>query len=338
MKQQSTTRNTTEGEAIMRYSKKPGRLTALTALAGLTLALAACGGDDSTSSSSGGSDLAGKSLTVGSKEFTEQKILGQIAILALEDAGAEVKDETGITGTTNVRKALDSEEIDMYWEYTGTGYTEILGNETADAPADSQELFDAVKEQDAKDNGVTWFAKTTANDTYAFATSAENSDSTGVTTLSDYADLVNSDPESATMCAAAEFLDRQDGWPGLEKAYGFSLPDELITEVDLGIVFTAVPKADPCAFGEVFETDGRIPANELVVLEDDKDYFVGYEVAMTAREDVLSDAPEVEGVLDAIAAELTTEELQGLNAQVDVDGLPEEAVAQKWLEDKGLIG
>ncbi|MGH3362770.1 MAG: glycine betaine ABC transporter substrate-binding protein, partial [Nocardioides sp.] len=233
--------------------------------------------------------------------------------------------------------ALESGEIDMYWEYTGTGWTDILGNETADAPTDTQELFDAVAEQDAE-NGIKWIAKSTANDTYAFATSQETSDSTGVTTLSDYAELANSDPEAASMCAAAEFLDRQDGWPGMEKAYGFELPDEQITEVDLGLVFEAVPKADPCAFGEVFETDGRIPANDLVVLEDDKDYFVSYEVAMTVDEGVLADSPELEGVLEPIAEALTTEELTQLNSQVDVEGLPVEAVAEQWMEENDLLG
>jgi len=316
----------------MRHSKK-ARLIVLAT--GLALTLAGCGGEES---SGGSGELSGKSFTVGSKEFTEQLVLGQIAILALEDAGATVQDETGITGTTNVRKALESDEIDMYWEYTGTGWTEILGNETADAPADSQELFDAVAKQDLEQNDIEWLAKTTANDTYAFATSQETSDQTGVTTLSDYAELVKSDPESASMCAAAEFLDRQDGWPGLEKAYGFSLPNELITEVELGIVFTAVPKGEPCKFGEVFETDGRIPANDLVVLEDDKDYFVGYEVAMTTQAQVLEESPALEDVLDPIAEKLTTEELQELNAQVDVEGLPAEAVAEKWLQDNDLIG
>ena len=311
------------------------RLIALAA--GISLALAACGDDGGTASEGGGEALSGKTFTVGSKEFTEQKILGQIALLALEDAGATVNDETGITGTANVRTALESDEIDMYWEYTGTGWTDILGNESADAASDPQELFDAVKEQDAE-NGIEWIAKSTANDTYAFATSQATSDELGITTLSDYAELVNSDPESATVCAAAEFLDRQDGWPGLEKAYGFSLPDDLITEVDLGIVFTAVPSGDPCNFGEVFETDGRIPANELVVLEDDKDYFVSYEVALTVNEQVLTESPELEEVLTPIADALTTEELTLLNSQVDVDGLPVEGVAEKWLEDNDLIG
>ncbi|MDQ3484863.1 MAG: glycine/betaine ABC transporter substrate-binding protein [Actinomycetota bacterium] len=315
----------------MRYSKKAARLTALAV--GVTLAVAACGGDGG----GGSGELAGTSLTVGSKEFTEQIILGQIAILALEDAGASVKDETGITGTKNVRKALDSDEIDMYWEYTGTGWVEILGNDVADAESDKQALFDAVKEQD-KENGVEWILKTEANDTYAFAASQATTEELGVTTISDYAELVNSDPESATMCAAAEFLDRADGFPGVEKAYGFDLPDEQITEVDLEIIYTALPKADPCAFGEVFESAGQIPANDLVVLEDDKQYFPGYEVALTINEEVLADTPEIEDVLAPIAEKLTTEELQQMNASVDVDGQPHEAVAEQWLEDNDLIG
>jgi osmoprotectant transport system substrate-binding protein len=88
----------------------------------------------------------------------------------------------------------------------------------------------------------------------------------------------------------------------------------------------------------VFESAGQIPANDLVVLEDDKQFFPGYEVAMTVREEVLSDTPELEEVLQPVSDALTTEELQQLNAQVDVEGLPVEAVAEKWLEDKDLIG
>jgi osmoprotectant transport system substrate-binding protein len=108
--------------------------------------------------------------------------------------------------------------------------------------------------------------------------------------------------------------------------------------VDLEIIYTALPKGDPCNFGEVFESAGQIPANDLVVLEDDKSFFPGYEVAMTIDEKVLEDSPEVEDVLDPIAEKLTTEELQEMNAQVDVEGLPEETVAEQWLQDNDLIG
>ncbi len=317
-----------------------------TLITGLALVAAACGDDGGSGSGGGGgdepanevADLSGASFTVGSKEFTEQLILGQLTLQVLEDAGAEVKDETGITGTTNVRKAMESDEIDMYWEYTGTGWAELLGNDVGEAATDSQELFDAVAEQDLTENDVKWLALAPVNNTYAIATSQSTSDELGVTTLSDLAGVSSDSPEDATLCAASEFIDRADGLPGLEKAYGFDLPEDALTEVELGIVFTRVPEGDPCKFGEVFATDGRIPANDMVVLEDDKNFFVIYNLALTMNKSVFDKYPELEDLFAPISEKLTTEELQALNSQVDVDGLPEEQVAQKWLEDNGFIG
>jgi osmoprotectant transport system substrate-binding protein len=311
------------------------RLTAV--LVGVAMAALACGGDEGDGG--GGDDgLSGASFTVGSKEFTEQLILGQITIQALEDAGASVNDQTGITGTTNVRQALTSGEIDMYWEYTGTGWAELLGNEIADAPTDEEELFETVAEQDLSENNVKWLALAPVNNTYAIATSQETSEEFGVESLSDYAGLANDNPADASLCAASEFIDRGDGLPGLEETYGFDLPESALTEVDLGIVFTRVPQGEPCKFGEVFATDGRIPANDMVVLEDDENFFVIYNLAMTMSNDVYEEHPELEDVFAPIAEKLTTEELQQLNAQVDVDGLPVDQVAQRWLEGNDFIG
>ncbi|HET7326934.1 MAG TPA: glycine betaine ABC transporter substrate-binding protein [Nocardioidaceae bacterium] len=317
---------------------KTVRLTALAA--SLALMAAACGGDDSGGSggNAAGGGLDGASITVGSKEFTEQLILGQMAILALEDAGASVNDETGIVGTDNVRAALTSGAIDLYWEYTGTGWTVHLGHEATEAPTDPQKLFDQVAEEDLQKNNVKWFALSPVNNTYAIATVADRAEELGVSTLSDYAGLVADDPSAASLCAATEFLTRADGWPGVEQAYNFDLPDSQIAEVDLGIVFTRVPEGDPCNFGEVFSTDGRIPANDMVVLEDDKDFFVKYNLAMTAMQDTFEQHPELEDVFTPIAEALSTETMAELNAQVDDEGLPPEAVAEAWLEDNGFIG
>ncbi|MEJ7628978.1 MAG: glycine betaine ABC transporter substrate-binding protein [Nocardioidaceae bacterium] len=312
----------------MRYTRTAVRLTAL--LAALALAGTACGSDDSGGGGSG--PLKGVSLTVGSKEFTEQLILGQITIQALENAGASVEDQTGITGTTNVRKALTSGEVDLYWEYTGTGWTTILGHEVSEAPKDDQALFDAVAKEDLG-KGIKWFALSSANDTYAIATASGGD----VTSLSEYASLANSDASAASLCAAAEFLDRDDGWPGVEKAYGFDLPTENITEVDLGIVFTQVPSGEKCHFGEVFATDGRIPANDMLVLDDDKDFFVKYDLAVTMNADLYDKNPKVAEILTPIAEKMTTEELQKLNAQKDVDGIPPEEIAKTWLADNGFV-
>jgi len=314
--------------------KRKLRLTAL--LAAVSMTTLACGSDDSGGGGDG--ELSGASFTVGSKEFTEQLVLGQITVQVLEDAGAKVDDQTGITGTTNVRKALESGEIDLYWEYTGTGWAEILGNEPGEAPTDEGELFKAVADQDLQKNNIQWTALAPVNNTYAIATSQEASDELGVTTLSDYAELAKDNPDDASLCAASEFIDRGDGLQGLQEAYGFELPKSSLTEVDLGIIFTRVPKQDPCNFGEVFATDGRIPANDMVVLDDDKSFFVIYNLALTMPKDVFDKNPALEDIFTPIAEKLTTQELQKLNAQVDVDGLPVEQVAQKWLEDNDFIG
>jgi osmoprotectant transport system substrate-binding protein len=324
----------------MRHQKRTMvGMAALSAV--LALTAAACGGDDDGgggTSKNSGVDLSGTSFTVGSKEFTEQLILGQMTIQLLENAGASVEDQTGITGTTNVRKALTSGEIDMYWDYTGTGWSELLGNEISEAPDDEQALFDAVAKQDLSENNIKWFALTKANNAYALATSQETSDSLGVTSISDLADLASSSPDDATVCAASEFIDRADGLPGVEKTYGFTFPPDGLTEVDLGIVFTQVPKGEPCKFGEVFATDGRISANDMVVLDDDKNFFLKYDLALTINNDVYEkNKQQLDDLFTPVADALTTEELQKLNAQVDVEGLPEDEVAKQWLEDKGFI-
>ncbi|HSE09533.1 MAG TPA: glycine betaine ABC transporter substrate-binding protein [Nocardioidaceae bacterium] len=217
-------------------------------LAGLSMAAVACGGNGGGGDGDG--QLSGASFTV-AKEFTEQLIL-----------------------------------IDMYWEYTGTGWAELLGNEADQAPTDEAQLFETVAQRDLQENDVKWIALAPVNNTYALATSAEASEDLGVTTLSDYAELANSSPQDASLCAASEFIDRADGLPGLEDAYGFELPESSLAEVDLGIIFTRVPQRDPCNFGEVFATDGRIPASDMLVLEDDESFFVIYNLALTMNNSI----------------------------------------------------
>jgi len=132
-------------------------------------------------------DLSGVSLTVGSKEFTEQLILGNITKLALEDAGADVDDQLGLVGSTAVREALTAGEIDLYWEYLGTGWVTYLEN-TEGIP-DPQEQYEAVRDADAA-NGVTWLEPAPFNNTYAIAMTTEDSEELGITSVSQIGDLI----------------------------------------------------------------------------------------------------------------------------------------------------
>jgi len=294
---------------------------------------AASAGSQAPAPSAGGVDLTGASFTVGSKEFTEQLILGQITIQVLEDAGATVDDQTGLVGSKVVRAALTSGDIDMYWEYTGTGWITHLGN-TAPVVG-SQEQFDAVKEADAANN-IVWLDPAPFNNTYAIALASEKATELALTTLSELATFANANAAQATLCAAAEFLGRDDGLPGLEKAYGMKFSN--VSELELGLVYTSIDKGDPCIFGEVFATDGRIAALELAVLEDDKNFFPSYLPSLNVRKEVVDANPQLAELFAPVAAALDTETMQALNSKVDVDGTEPADVAREFLTEKGLIG
>jgi osmoprotectant transport system substrate-binding protein len=317
--------------------------TALT-LAG-ALALSACGGSDSgtdSGDSSGGGDsvagsvdLSGVEISVGSKEFTEQLILGAIAVQALEAAGATVDDNTGLVGTPVVRGALESGEVDVYWEYTGTAWLGPLGN--TDPIPGEQEQFDAVREADAE-NDITWIAMAAANNAYAIAANPDAAEEFDISTISDWAALAKEDPEAATLCTAAEFPTRNDGLPAVEETYGFDLPESNVAVLDFGLVYTSVAAREPCNFAVVFGTDAQVLANELLILEDDKQALATYNIAISMRTDVYEENAEAYDTLfGAIAEELTTERATALNSQVDIDGESPDDVAAEFLVEAGII-
>jgi osmoprotectant transport system substrate-binding protein len=314
----------------------PAKLTQLLGLfAVLTLIIAGCGGGGG-GGASGDVDLSGAEFTVGSKEFTEQLILGQITLQVLENAGATVNDQIGLAGTVAARKALESGEIDMYWEYTGTGWITHLGH--TDPIPDRQKQFEAVAKEDLKKNDIEWLSPPSpANNTYTMAVRSEAYDKLGVKKLSDFKQLVEENPEEATVCVGTEFSTRDDGLPGMEKAYDFEFPKENIVKIDEGLIYQQTDKGDQCNFGEVFQTDGRISALDLELIEDDKSFFPIYNPALNVRKDVIEEYPQIAELFAPISEKLTTQELQALNAKVDVDGQLEDQVAEEWLSENGFI-
>ena len=301
--------------------------------------IAACGsiGSDETETVVESVDLSGVEVTVGSKAFAEQELLGQITIEVLQAAGATVEDRTGLPSTSAARQALESGATDMYWEYTGTGWLVILGQ--PNPVSDPGEQYEAVAAKDRQENGIAWVAPAPANNTYAIA--VRNSASEGLTeveTLSDLSDLLQQSEEQATLCVASEFANRPDGLPGLERAYGWGLPaDNVITLDQEDLLYPAVAKGSVCNFGEVFRTDGRIDALDLRLLEDDEDFFAAYNPTLTMRQELLDQYPELEELFDPIAAVLDEQTLRELNTRVDVDNEPVEDVAQDFLEDEGFL-
>ena len=312
------------------------KLTQLLGLfAVLTLIVAGCGGAGG-GGASGDIDLSDAEFTVGSKEFTEQLILGQITLQVLENAGATVNDQIGLAGSVAARKALESGEIDMYWEYTGTGWITYLGH-TKPIP-NRQKQFEAVAKEDLEKNDIEWLSPPApANNTYTMAVRSEAYDKLGVKKLSDFKQLVEENPEEATVCVGTEFSTRDDGLPGMEKAYDFEFPKENIVKIDEGLIYQQTDKGKQCNFGEVFQTDGRIEALNLELIEDDKSFFPIYNPALNVRKDVIEEYPQIAKLFAPISKKLTTEELQKLNAKVDVEGQLEDQVAEEWLQENGFI-
>lgn len=280
--------------------------------------------------------LKGATFTVGSKEFTEQEILCQITIQALRSAGATVNEKCGLSGSNTVRTALTSGQIDMYWEYTGTAWITYLHH--AKPITNPAEQYQAVAAEDLAKNNIVWLTPAPFNNTYALAAKADVAKHLGITTLSDYAKLAQSDPAKASLCVASEFVARNDGLPGLEKAYGFTLPANDTATLAEGAIYSSIAKSNPCNFGEVFTTDGRIKGLGLTVLQDNKQFFPVYNPAVTVRKSVLDANPNLAKVLNPISEALNTATMQQLNTEVDIKGMQSSQVAKSWLQSKGFIG
>lgn len=280
-------------------------------------------------------ELEDVKITVGSKDFTEQVTLGYIIEFALSAAGAEVRDLTNIQGSNSTRDAQLDGQIDVTYEYTGTGWINYLGNEIPIPDPTAQ--FEAVRDEDLESNGMVWVDPAPMNNTYALAMSRQTAEETGITTLSEYADLVNRDPAAATTCVETEFNVRQDGFPGMAAKYGFDPARANRQILQTGIIYQATADGTQCKFGEVFTTDGRIIALDLVLLEDDRQFFPKYNPAITMRKDFAEAHPQVAEVMAPISAALTNEEITELNRRVDVEGEEPADVARDWLVQKGFV-
>jgi osmoprotectant transport system substrate-binding protein len=279
--------------------------------------------------------LAGQTIVVGSKDFTENIVLGHITMIALKAAGANVTDKTNIKGSVNVRKALLAGDVDVYWEYTGTTWITYL-NHTDPIP-ESKQQYDAVVKEDKEKNQVVWGTIAPANNTYAMAVREEKAKEWNLNTLSDLAAFAKSNPADASFCLESEFAGRNDGWPGMTKAYGMNVPTSNVKIVDTGVVYTETKKGQSCNFGEVFTTDGRISNLNLRVLRDDKAFFPIYNPALTVNGATAAKYPSLTRILEPITAKLDDETIRKLNERVDVKGEPVAQVAAGWMKEAGFI-
>ena len=319
---------------------KKGRLAMATAAIGLTGLLAGCGlGTAGGYVPSGqlagpmeGVELDGAQIAVGSKNFTEQIILGKMAVILFESAGASTEDLTNVPGSNSVRMAMVEGIMDFQWEYTGTAWITYMGN--VDPIPDQQAQYEAVRDADLAENGMVWTEPSELNNTYAMAMTAENAEEYGITKMSD---IQNVAEEEQTFCLDAEFASRNDGFEPMLEHYDLPpAPNERRSLMDLGAVYQATANGE-CLFGEVFATDGRIPALDLVVLEDDELFFPRYNLSGVFHKDIYREYPQVEELIDPLTERLDNETMAALNERVDVHGEEPADVAWDFLLEEGFI-
>lgn len=295
------------------------RLLRVMIAAVLLAVLAACG------ASSAGS---GATIKVGSKNFTEEFILGELYAQLLENNGFKVDRKLNLGATPIAHQALINNEIDLYPEYTSTGLLEVL---KAAPQTDRQAIFNTVKSEYEKQFQLTWLEPAPFNNTNTFAMTKARATELGIATYSDLAakagDLVLGGPP--------EFLEREDTKNLMEAYGGFDFKE--VRQLDPGLRYQALLDGQidvVVAFG----TDGQIGGYDLLALKDDKNFYPPYQVAPVIRQDTLQANQNIATVLNALAPKLDDTTMAKLNWMVDGPDKQEPAdVAKQFLTDQGML-
>lgn len=260
-------------------------------------------------------------IVVGSKDFTEQVILGELVAQALERAGLPVERRFELGGDLCHRFMLEG-RIDIYVEYTGTAFTAILKHEPI---SDPREVYDRVKSEYSSRWGLEWLKPLGFNNTFAILVRADLARRLNLRTISDAARFA---PQWRAGFGQ-DFMSRQDGYAGFIRTYGLRFAEQP-REMDLSLTYRAL------AAGQVDiiagnSTDALIEELNLYQLEDDKHYFPPYEAAPVVRRQILEDYPQVERALEALAGKINNLQMRRLNYMVDVQKRDFREVAREFL-------
>jgi osmoprotectant transport system substrate-binding protein len=272
---------------------------------------------------------AGAPVKIGSKNFTESYIVAEMYAAALEHAGLSVERKLDLGATDIAQAALERGDIDLYPEYTSTALLTVLKGEPLKDPA---AIYAAVKDGYAKQFNLAVLEPAPFNNPNALATSQEAATKHGLKTYSDLAAKAG----ELVLGAPPEFMEREDGLPGLQQTYGgFEFKE--VKQLDPGLRYPALAKGDVDAV-VAFGTDGQIAGLNLVLLEDDKQFYPPYQVAPVVRMAALEAHPQLTELLGRVNKLLTTADMQALNWKVDGPEKEEPAaVARTFLMDKGIL-
>ncbi|MEW6502673.1 MAG: glycine betaine ABC transporter substrate-binding protein [Chloroflexota bacterium] len=267
-------------------------------------------------------------IRVASKDFTEQFILGEMYAQLLEYNGFKVERKLNLGGTPIAQKALESNEIDLYPEYTGTGLLTVL---KLPVNTDPVAVYNTVKSEYASRFNLVWLDPAPMNNTQAVAMKRSRAQELRIETVSD---LV-AQASNLVMVGPPEFQEREDGLPGMRQVYGdFNFKE--YKSVDPGLRYQAINEGQ-ADVTVAFATDGEIAAFDLVILRDDKGLWPPYQVAPVIRKDVLDENPNIAEILNGLAPLLTDEVMQRLNYEVSGKQREPADVAREFLQQQGLV-
>lgn len=281
-----------------------------------------------TGCSAGGQKESG-TIKIATKPMTEQLILGEmLSILIQENTDLNVEITKGVGGgTSNIHPALIKGDFDLYPEYTGTAWNNIL--KKTEYP-DDETLWNTLTDEYDAQFGLKWVGMYGFNNTYTLALRREIADKYNIKTFSDMAKYT---PE-ITFGANPDFYEREDGYQALCDAYGFSFKDHM--DMDIGLKYNALNSGEVDVIN-AYTTDGQLSVADAVSLTDDKGFFKNYYCGTVVREDTLEKYPELEGVLKKMDGIITNEEMSKMNYDLEVNNRDEHDVAMEFLKSKGLI-
>jgi len=265
-------------------------------------------------------------VRVGSKNFTEQFVLGELYAQALEAAGIKVEKKLNLGGTLIAHKALEEKQIDLYPEYTGTMLLAVL---KAEAMTDAKAVYDKVK-ADYATKGLVVLDQANVNNTYVLVVKPEVAAKYKLETLSDMAKVA----KELTLGAGPEFRDRKDGLPGLKAKYGIEFKED--QQLAIGLRYNAL-KGDQIQVVNGYSTDGMIAAMKLKRLKDDKALWPPYFIAPVVRKEALDANPKIGEVVNKVSALLDEASMAAMNYQVDGEKMEPRDVAHDFLKAKGLV-
>ncbi|HVL71290.1 MAG TPA: glycine betaine ABC transporter substrate-binding protein [Beijerinckiaceae bacterium] len=277
-----------------------------------------------------GTAASAQTIVVGGKNFTEQQLMSEMTAQLLRAKGFTVDKRAGL-GTAPLRQAQEAGQIDVYWEYTGTS---LINFNKVSERLDPKATYAKVKELDAA-KGLVWLNPSQANNTYALAMRRADAASKGIKSISDVAGKVKGG-QNLKFASNAEFYARADGLAPLQQTYGFEFGRENVVRMDTGLVYQAL-RDSQVDVGLVFATDGRVPAFDFVILQDDKGFFPNYALTPVVRKDTLDKHPKLAEHLNALSAKLDDATMAKLNASVDVEKKTIEEVAAGFLKSQGLV-